>query len=334
MLDRRHAMTANQEGLLMTRIIPSLTILAALLAQNLVAAPAQAQLARTFVSSNGSDAADCSRLAPCRTFQVAHDNTLTNGEITVLDPGGYGAVTITKAISIINDGVGEAGTLVSGGLNGITVSAGAADAVTLRGLTIKGIGFGGGNGIRFNTGKSLKVENCVIRNLDGGAGVGLGLLFQPGASSSLFVSNTVVADNAGIGILVQTIVAGISATAVLNRVEVHNNGADGVNFNAQSTSTITAAIEDSVFAKNTAFGVYTNSVVAGTSLMLARSVMAHNGTGFAAAAGATVRIGQSVVTGNTTSWSAFTTGIVRSYGNNFIDGNGDGGAAPLTIPVK
>src|ERR687886_583519 len=88
------------------------------------AAPAEAQLARTFVSNaNGNDANDCSRNTPCRTFQRAHDNTLANGEITVLDPGGYGAVTITKSIGIINDGVGEAGVLVSGGANGITINA-------------------------------------------------------------------------------------------------------------------------------------------------------------------------------------------------------------------
>src|SRR5262245_61723968 len=98
------------------------------------AAPAHAQLARTFVSAaDGNDVNDCNRNTPCRTFQAAHDKTLGSGEITVLDPGGYGAVTITKAISIINDGVGEAGVLVSGGLNGITINATAGvDAVSLR----------------------------------------------------------------------------------------------------------------------------------------------------------------------------------------------------------
>src|SRR3954463_5191602 len=85
--------------------------------------PAEAQLARTWVSSLGNDGNDCNRLTPCRTFQRAHDARLSLGEITVLDPGGYGAVTITKNISIINDGVGEAGILVSGGFVGITINA-------------------------------------------------------------------------------------------------------------------------------------------------------------------------------------------------------------------
>jgi hypothetical protein len=87
----------------MPKIITSLSVVT-LLALGLSAAPAHAQLARTYVSSvNGNDANDCNRLTPCRTFQVAHNKTLPNGEITVLDPGGYGAVTITRNISIIND---------------------------------------------------------------------------------------------------------------------------------------------------------------------------------------------------------------------------------------
>jgi hypothetical protein len=91
-----------------SKITPSLAILAPVLALGRLAAPAQAQLARTYVSAaSGNDANDCNRLTPCRTFQAAHNATLANGEITVLDPGGYGAVTITKSISIVNDGVGR-----------------------------------------------------------------------------------------------------------------------------------------------------------------------------------------------------------------------------------
>src|SRR5215813_11008718 len=99
----------------MSKITSSL-LLSTLLALGLHVSPAQAQMARTFVSAaTGNDANDCSLPTPCRTFQAAHDKTFDQGEITVLDPGGYGAVTISKSISIVNDGVGEAGMLVSGG---------------------------------------------------------------------------------------------------------------------------------------------------------------------------------------------------------------------------
>ena len=89
----------------------------------LVAGPAHAQQSRSFVSGLGNDAnaPNCTRTAPCRTFQAAHDNTLDKGEITVLDAGSYGAVMITKNISIVNDSVGEAGVLVSGGGVGMSV---------------------------------------------------------------------------------------------------------------------------------------------------------------------------------------------------------------------
>src|SRR6516162_524874 len=82
---------------------------------------AHAQATRTWVSGVGDDANPCSRTAPCKTFAGAISKTATFGEINALDPGGFGAVTITKSISIYNDGVGEAGVLVSG-TNGIVIS--------------------------------------------------------------------------------------------------------------------------------------------------------------------------------------------------------------------
>src|SRR5712692_7486340 len=175
----------------MTKITRSLTILAALLALGLHVAPAQALLSRTAVSAaKGNDANTCDVATPCRTFQAAHDKTNDQGEITVLDPGGYGSLTITKSVSIMNDGVGEASILVSGGATGITINAGAGGYVNLRGITIQGIGFGGGRGILFSTGFSLTMENCVIRNhtFDG-------ILFVPTTASNLSISNTLLADN-------------------------------------------------------------------------------------------------------------------------------------------
>src|SRR5437588_4179316 len=80
----------------------------------------QAQATRTWVSGVGNDANPCSRTAPCKTFAGAISKTAPAGEINVLDPGGFGAVTITKSITIRADHV-EAGVLVSG-TNGIIVN--------------------------------------------------------------------------------------------------------------------------------------------------------------------------------------------------------------------
>src|SRR6516165_5242434 len=90
---------------------------------------ANAQASRTWVSGVGDDANPCSRTAPCKTFPGAISKTAAGGEINVLDPGGFGAVTITKSISIIAESV-EAGVLVSG-THAIIVSAGPNDVVVL-----------------------------------------------------------------------------------------------------------------------------------------------------------------------------------------------------------
>src|SRR5262249_6318977 len=124
-------------------------------------ASAQTLLPLTYVSAAiGDDANNCDRITPCRSFVAAHRNTAPGGTIAVLDPGEYGFLLITKPISIVNAGAGEASILVYGGNTGITINAPAAGYVHLRGLTIQGVGSGGGTGVRFNSGLSLSLDNC------------------------------------------------------------------------------------------------------------------------------------------------------------------------------
>lgn len=122
---------------------------------------AHAQATRTWVSGVGDDVNPCSRTAPCKTFAGAISKTAPSGEINVLDPGGFGAVTITKSITIRSDHI-EAGVLVSG-TNGIIISAGATDRVVLEGLDIEGLGTGL-NGVSVNSGKEVYVIRCSIRH--------------------------------------------------------------------------------------------------------------------------------------------------------------------------
>src|SRR5262245_19093526 len=100
---------------------------------------AHAQATRTWVSGVGDDANPCSRTAPCKTFAGAISKTATGGEINVLDPGGFGGVTITKSVTIRSEV--EAGVLVSG-TNAIIVNAPAGSRVVLEGLDIEGLGTG------------------------------------------------------------------------------------------------------------------------------------------------------------------------------------------------
>src|SRR5882757_1038983 len=139
--------------MLMRKIALSLTILAALLC---AVSSAHAQATRTWVSGVGDDANPCSRTAPCKTFAGAISKTAPSGEINVLDPGGFGAVTITKAITISSEGF-EAGVLVSG-TNAIIVNALSTDRIVLRGLDIEGLGTGL-TGIKLLAGGTLQIEN-------------------------------------------------------------------------------------------------------------------------------------------------------------------------------
>src|SRR5437588_10916472 len=154
---------------------------------------AHAQATRTWVSGVGDDANACSRTRPCKTFAGAISKTASGGEINVLDPGGFGAVTITKPITISSEGT-EAGVLVSG-TNGIIVNVpNATDVVVLRGLDIEGLGTGL-NGITVITGGTVNVENCTINHFTQN-----GINFAPTvANSQLRVVNTIVRSNNGAG---------------------------------------------------------------------------------------------------------------------------------------
>jgi hypothetical protein len=181
------------------------------LVSSILVSPVYAQATRTWVSGVGDDVNPCSRTAPCKTFAGAISKTAAGGAINCLDSGGFGALTITKAISIVCDYV-EAGVLVAG-TNGIVVSAGASDIVILRGLDIEGTGTGL-DGIKFNTGAALHVEKCVIRGFLGSHGNGIH--FAPSGTSQLFVLDTITADNskaaASAGILIQPTGSGTGIT--------------------------------------------------------------------------------------------------------------------------
>ena len=312
----------------MTRLMPSL-LATILLALGLQVAPVQAQVfgSRTFVSAaTGDDNNDCRTpvpthvliifSGPCRTLQVAHDRTNDQGEITVLDPGGYGAVTITKSISIVNDGIGEASILVSGGAAGITVDAGMGGYVNLCGITVQGIGGGaGGTGLVFNSGFSLTITNCVFRNHTGN-----GINFQPSLGSHLAVSNTLVADNALNGILIQPTGAG-SATAVIERVGLYNNSFAGLNVIGNSTTgAVDVSVTDSAAGNNgTGGGFVVQSTGARASLMVVHSVAASNAIGIQAlGSGAVLLLGDSTLSANGTVVSASGGGQAFSFGDNYI----------------
>jgi Right handed beta helix region len=290
---------------------------------------ALAMAARTFVSAAGSDSNNCANVAtPCRHFQTAVNATAAGGEVVALDPANYGSFTISQAISI--EGQGWSHVAPPAGGAAITINAGSTDAVSLQGLTLDGEGVGQ-NGIVFNTGGSLTVKTCVVRNHTNN-----GIVFGPNASSNLVMSDTFVANNkGGNGIAVVPSGSG-TVTAVFNRVEADNNG-DGILVDSTNYlgTALKATISDSVAADNSGAGLKANSNGTGFSVMMFHSVAANNGTGLIAQGNAAeLRVGQSTVTGNASGWTAILSADVLSYGDNYIDGNTASQSAPPGIARK
>src|ERR1041385_3530332 len=167
----------------MTRMKSLFNILAVFVVCLACSTLAQAQATRTWVSGVGDDANPCSRTAPCKTYAGAISKTAAGGEISTLDPGGFGAVTITKAITIDGGGGQVASVLVSG-TNGIVINAGPSDTVILRNLRINGLSTGL-NGIKFIGGNILYVENCDIFSF-----TGAGIDVESSGNTVTYVSNT------------------------------------------------------------------------------------------------------------------------------------------------
>jgi hypothetical protein len=295
----------------------------------LAASSAQAAVVRAWVSGKGSDVAGCG--APtnaCRTLQYTFTSIVSaGGEIDILDPAGYGTLTITHAISIVNDGVGTAG--VQAASNGaITINAGAGDAVRLKGLDVEGLGTAT-NGIQFNSGASLVVEDCTVKDF-----AGVQLSFEPTAASELFVSNSRFehggSGSDGIFIAPQN-ANGVSAIrATLNRVEVVSN-AVGISVDASNFVTpsgrLNIAITDSAVAANhigiSASGLGAGAITPAVANVVVRSTtVSDNGNGIAVFGAATVHLGHSTLTGNDQGFTTSSGGHVDSYGDNmFSDGS-------------
>jgi hypothetical protein len=308
----------------MSKIAVLLTLLVTALVCVLPAAPAQAQAARTFVSAAGSDSNNCANVAtPCRHFAAAYAATAAEGEIDVLDPANYGELTIDHGISIQGHGWASVSAVTNGAA--ITITGG--DKVNISGVILDGGGATNSNGIRFNSAGSLTVRDCVIRDF-----ANYGILFAPTNSSQLFVSNTLVSDNGSIGISIQSAGPG-TTTGVLNHVKIENNASDGLNASSglTGTQTINLTVSDSVSANNGGSGIFVQSTGSfPVSIMVRNSTVANNGAHglVATSTGATILVTRSTITGNDIGWDAFASGVVTSYADNNIDGNGSANTEP------
>lgn len=280
------------------------------------AAPAQAQAIRTFVSGVGDDVNPCSRTAPCKTFAGAISRTFINGEINCLDPGGYGAVTITKSITI--DCTGTFGSALSSGTTGVIVNiaVNANDpnrSVRLRGITINGTGASGAvgtrtgiDGIRILQATSVFVEDTVIaefsqQGIEVAATANVNLRLDNVTIRNTNVSCLRVATSAGqvvtmiantriFGCPVGLVAAGLTRTGVSNSTFSHNTTS------LQTTGSNNIINADGIMVTFASTGVIANAT---STIRLSNSFITQNVTGLNANGGSMISASGNAISGNT-----------------------------------
>ena len=290
---------------------------------------AQAQATRTYVSGVGSDQNPCSRTAPCRTFAAAIGKTAVNGEINCLDQGGYGAVTITKGITIDCTAT-LAGVLASNGVTGILVnqSDGSKDLVVLRGLSIDGVGYDingnpdyGAYGIRVigQAPARLVIDHCNIMNF-----TARGVEFNHGKQAmDADILDTNVFNIANHGISSMPTDTG-SVNLVLDRVRSFSNAGIGLDVYTATSATV----RDSTFSRNTGAGILVEAATA--DVHVDSSTMTGNADGVKATAGV-LTLSRCQISTNKSNGINLAGGTVASALNNSIYNNG-GNEVPSKTP--
>jgi len=296
----------------MSKVRFTFNILALAIFTLTVVSVAQAQATRTWVSGVGDDVNPCSRTAPCKTYAGAISKTAKDGEISTLDPGGFGAVTITKSITINGGGTGQGygsilAALTTGVIINITDVNDIRKSVRLDWLNINGASTGL-DGVRFVAGNALYVSNTLI---DGFTSDGIEVT---SASSTVVVENTRIRNCVGNGIRTSGNVGGGIKATVANSYITRN----GVGVNLQN-GTI-ANVHDSTVSHNTSHGLQVAEPSAGSTLNVTGTNIASNaGTGVNVVGGSRARIARCIILQNNVSLAP--AAQVDSGGNNNITGN-------------
>lgn len=299
----------------MSKVRFTLNILAVALFTLTVASMAQAQATRTWVSGVGDDVNPCSRTAPCKTYAGAISKTARDGEISTLDPGGFGAVTITKSITINGGGGGQGygsilAALTTGIIVNITDAADTRKSVRIDWLNINGAS-SGIDGIRMVAGNTLHVENTLI---DGFTSHGINLNYSAANTGvNLSVHNTTIRNCTGVGIRTNAFAGGQIKTAISNvHITKCGTGIDQVN------GTI-GSVHDSMISFCST-GIQTAEPTAGSVVNVDTTSLTNNlGTALNVVGASRIRIANCFVAQNGTSLNPASN--VDSGGNNNIVGN-------------
>ena len=293
----------------------------------LTAVAAQAQGARTFVSSAGSDANDCSRSSPCRNFQRAHDAVTAGGEVVALDSAGYGALTISKSVTITGEGVHAAATSPSGGGNVVTVN-GPGITVVLRKIQIQSHPSSvSGSGIFARNFSALHIEGCTVR------AASTGLFFSPNSADGtpareLFIKDSIFRNNGGSGIFLANSADTGTLSATIDRTRLENNTSGGGEFRLARVT-----LRDCLASGNAFTGILAQE---GSEVNVESCVSSYNGNhGMAAFDGGIMRVSHSTATNNTQfGFRNDGTSTFESRENSTVRGNGLGNISGTITPIS
>ncbi len=283
---------------------------------------AQAQATRTWVSGLGDDANPCSRTAPCKTFAGAYSRTAAGGEIDALDPGGYGTLTISKAITIDGGGGQVASVLSAGTTYGFRIISSATDIVSLRNIRFVGlVQYASPGTIGISDGAAggvLNIDNCVIQGYTSYA-----VDFEPTSGGVLNIRNSVIQDATGGGLYANT-VSGINRVSVM-RTEFLHNGQFGVKAGTLSRVQVT---ESMISGTQTGDG----ALVSAGGLILESTVVTGGGNnGVRATNTGTAWLSNVMVTNNIgIGLVTDTGGVMNSFGQNRVANNTGG---PGVVPT-
>ncbi|MBV9784759.1 MAG: right-handed parallel beta-helix repeat-containing protein [Acidisphaera sp.] len=302
------------------------TVLLIALFSTLGAASASAQATRTWISGVGDDANPCSRTAPCKTFAGAQSKTAAGGEIDALDPGGFGTLTITKALTV-DGGAGQVGAVLAASTDGITINAGTSDRVILRNLSINGISAStspGLIGVDFVQAASLTLDNVVIMNFSQNC-----VSFQPASRATLVILGSDIENCGGGGLISST----TSSTGV-NRVNIVASSFHRSSYGIMAGQNSDVAIIGGMVSNNSGAGLTASG---STAQITVQDAMVNNNqvAGISAIQSGTVRMANTSVsfTGGT-GLSTDGTGQILSWGNNYVAGNTTDGSPTGTIAPK
>jgi hypothetical protein len=278
--------------------------------------------AQTWVSGTGSDSNSCTRSAPCKTYQHAHDVTAAFGQITALDAGDFGPVTITKGITI--DGAGVA-TNFATGASEITVNAGTGDVVQLRNLSIHGRN--APTAITYNSGSQLHIDNLKVNGFNGSC---IAAAVGGTGTADMVIQNTSI-DHCSTGVFV-------SGVGPILTVEIVNSQIHYANYGVYAYSGL-ISISGSSFSSpgygTTTVGIlqnYHNPPFPNQRIMVDNSQFSGYDYAISTSNGS-IQLSRTTLSNNTLALYANSTGSIISNGNNAFFNNGSNGSFTSTVGV-